>query len=272
MFSGFNKVDEERRYSSAASYLPFAGQIGCDGGLAELRPTYGVHEDEVADSLRQLISKIPEKIGQTKGLSYEAHSYYSDLAAGFHVHIGLPPEMVHTKNTFHKAAVEYLVRCLDWYVSSLAAPLEINPKRRCSESGYGQPGDYRMSNYTLEYRTPGGILLRGPTLARGLLGACLLVAEHFVNRVLPSSRELLDLDKLTPDDLSTALPIPRPALIRHALRDPKLELLNKALPRIVSTLRGMPEYDKHSPGVEEFIRVVEARKLPTPNIMDNWRR
>ena len=163
---------------SAATYLPFQGNIGCDGCLGELRPHYGRHEDEVVAELSTLVPQIPKRMVRsswartlpTDGnvFRYEAHSYHFARSAGFHVHLGIPPEILNTRKDFNRAAMDHLVKCLDWYVSVPLIPLEDNPLRRTGKTQYGLPGDYRPNNLTLEYRTPGAFYLRTPSLTRGL--------------------------------------------------------------------------------------------------------
>lgn len=266
---------------SAATYLPFVGQIGCDGELGELRPTYGKHESQVVSTLSKLIPQIPGKLkrapwaegcpAEGHQFQYEAHSYRASVAAGFHVHLGIPPEILNTRKDFNRAAVTHIVRCLDWYVSVPLVPLESDHSRRLGKSKYGKPGDYRPSNITLEYRTPGGFYLRSPKMATGLLGLSLLVTENIVARLKVASHDFVNLHKLTPRDLRGVMPIPDPNHILNTLTHPNVKEAQRELGGIRRQLEALPTYGKHSETVEMFFRAVEEQERPDPNLLKNWK-
>lgn len=265
---------------SAASYLLHASQVGCDGSLGELRPTYGTHESQVTANLHKLITSIPKHLQDRNGaprliiksdIRFEAHSYFKGLAAGFHVHLGLPPEILHSKPETHLRCLKHLVRCLDWYVSTLLVNLEPDTNRRCGRSNYGLPGNYRTSNITLEYRTPGAFYLRSPVLSEGLLATSLLVTETFIDRLRDVSRDFTRLAKLSESDLHEILPVPRPELVKYTLMDPEKRMAIRATPRILDKLRGLPNYIKHQNGIDKFSKEVEKGNPPSPNLKDNWR-
>lgn len=266
---------------SAATYLPFSGQIGCDGTLGELRPRYGKHERQVIAQLRNLIPQIPRHMKRSRwaknlprdGQQFriEAHSYYDQLCAGFHVHLGIPPEILNTRKDFSRAAMNHLVKCLDWYVSVPMVPLEASHQRRVGRSHYGQPGDYRPSNLTLEYRVPGAFYLRSPALAEGLLGLSLLVTESVVSRLKAASQDFVKLHRLTEADLQEVMPIPGPDEIRGTLLAASTTPAQRHLGRIRKQLTGLPTYGKHREGVETFFRIVEREERPRADILHNWK-
>jgi hypothetical protein len=266
---------------SAATYLPFNGAIGADGSLGELRPMYARHEDGVVDNLGKLIPMIPERMTREKwasGFPYngrefdiQAHSYHKGLAAGFHVHLGIPPEILNTRKDFSRAAMNHLVKCLDWYVSVPLVPLEVSPARRTGSTNYGKPGDYRPSNVTLEYRTPGAFYLRTPTLARGLLGLCLMVTENIVSRMKVASKGFVNLDKLGRGDLNEIMPLPSYEVIKGTLLARSPQAAKEHLEGIKSTLEELPTYGKHRRAIEDFFSVVESGSVPDPNLISNWK-
>ena len=181
------------RKLSAATYLPFEGQIGCDGDLGELRPMYGRHESQVVRNLASLIPKIPGQMQLApwaKGapenfqeMEFLGRSYFRGVAAGFHVHLGIPPEILNTRQDVSRPVLNYLIKVLDWYASVPLVILEVDNERRCGKAKYGHPGDFRTTNVTLEYRTPGGFYLRSPDMAGGLMGICLLLTEYLVREI-----------------------------------------------------------------------------------------
>ena len=266
---------------SAATYLPFQGEIGCDGCLGELRPHYGLHEDEVVEEIRGLVPQIPKRMRRSSwahslpingdSFRYEAHSYHFARAAGFHVHLGIPPEILNTRKDFSRLAIDHLIQCLDWYVSVPLVPLEDNLLRRTGKTQYGLPGDYRPNNMTLEYRTPGAFYLRTPSLTRGLLGLSLMIAETVVSRLKIASRDFVNLRKLTKANLQEIMPIPDPGTIKGVLLAHSIAPARKELDRIHSQLTELPTYGKHARTVEDFFREVERGSRPGPNLLANWK-
>lgn len=266
---------------SAATYLPFQGEIGADGNLGELRPMYARHEDDVVKNLAALIPQIPGKMKKSawaKGFpedgskfNIEAHSYHHGLAAGFHVHMGIPPEILNTRKEFSRAAMNHLVKCLDWYVSVPLVPLEVRSERRLGSTSYGKPGDYRPSNLTLEYRTPGGFYLRTPTLARGMMGLCLMVAENVVSRMKAASNNFSRLNKLTPSDLHEIMPLPPAEQIKGVLLSKEPFTAQSHMSAIQKHLSTLPTYGKHQQTVEDFFSVVGSGQVPGPNLIENWK-
>lgn len=265
----------------AATYLPFVGQIGCDGELGELRPTYGRHESQVVATLASLVPQIPGKMKRERWahgypergdqFSYEAHSYLGGIAAGFHVHMGIPPEILNTRRDFNRAAMNHIVQCLDWYVSVPLIPLEVDHSRRLGRSNYGRPGDYRPSNVTLEYRTPGAFYLRTPVLAAGLLGMSLLVVENLVSRLKLASKNFVNLHKLTDADLYEAMPKPEPDQIKSILLSENVNLSRFAMDGIRKQLESLPSFGKHRKAIEDFFSVVDEKEQPGPNLLVNWK-
>jgi hypothetical protein len=267
---------------SAATYLPFAGQIGCDGTLGELRPRYGKHEHQVVANLRNLIPQIPHRMKRSqwarslprdgRHFIFEAHSYFAQLCAGFHVHLGIPPEILNTRKDFNRAAMNHIVQCLDWYVSVPLVPLEVNHKRRTGGTQYGRPGDYRPSNRTLEYRVPGAFYLRSPALAEGLLGLSLLVTESIVSRLKIASKNFVNLHKMGKADLQEVMPIPEPEKIKGTILAPNTKVASKELSQIWKRLSELEPYPKHREGIEKFFRIVEKEERPRADLLYNWRK
>jgi len=269
------------QYISAATYLPAQGEIGCDGGLGELRPMYGRHEDHVVANLQRLIPNIPSRMKRSKWakgfptdgrkFTYEAHSYHLELAAGFHIHLGIPPEILLTRDSFNRAAMNHLVRCMDYYVSVPTIPLEVSHGRRLSENQYGKPGDYRPSNITLEYRTPGAFFLRTPKLSAGLMGLALAVTEASVSRMKAASRNFTRLHKLTDADLHEILPKPPPSEVIGMLKSADARLARNEIPKIRRRLEDLPTYSKHRAAIEGFFSEVDEQHRPGPDLIANWK-
>lgn len=271
----------ENHIISAATYLPFAGQIGCDGTLGELRPRYAKHEHQLVSNIQQLIPQIPYRMKRSRwatelpkdgrDFDLQAHSYYAQMCAGFHVHLGIPSEILNTRKDFNRIAINHLVQCLDWYVSVPLIPLEIAHQRRVDGGQYGRPGDYRLSNLTLEYRVPGAFYLRSPLLTEGLLGLSLMVTETIVSRLKIISKNFVNLNKLTKSDMQEVMPIPTPKQIQQVLLDADIKYAEKQLDKIQTQLSKLPTYSQHQTSVNRFLKVVETKKRPNANLLQNWK-
>lgn len=269
------------RLVSAATFLPFSGQIGCDGILGELRPRYGRHEQEVVANLRFLIQRIQPTMRRAawcrslpkdgREFRLEAHSFYHHYPAGFHVHLGIPPEILNTRKDFNRAAMNHIVQCLDWYVAVPLMPLETDHRRRIGGGQYGRPGDYRPSNVTLEYRVPGAFNLRSPGLAGGLLGMSLLLTENIVSRLKSISKGFVNLHRVTEADLHDVMPIPKVDAIKTALNATDPKVAAKHIDSIHTQLSGLPSYEKHQAEIEQFFRLVEKGQGPSANLLHNWK-
>ena len=265
----------------AATYLSPRGEIGCDGTLGELRPMHGRHESQVVANLSQLIPQIPRNMRRQpwargfpedgRQFTYEAHSYARGIAAGFHIHMGIPPEILNTRNDFNRMAINHIIRCLDWYVAVPLVPLETAPARRLGSSQYGQPGDYRPTSLTLEYRTPGAFYLRTPRLALGLLGVALMVTETLVSRMKVESRNFVDLPRLRPHQLQDIMPVPHPVKVRDILKGRDIKAAEGEIPHIRQILEKLPNYEKHKQAVEGLFSAVEEKYQPGPHLLNNWK-
>ena len=144
-------------------------------------------------------------------------------------------------------------------------------QRRLGSTQYGQPGDYRPSNVTLEYRTPGGFYLRSPKLARGLLGLALLLTENIVSRMKLVSNGFINLHKLTPIDLQEIMPIPTPDKIKATLKHRNTKVALEELPQMYDQLMGLPNFESHMKAVEIFFRAVRDEEQPGPDLLQNWK-
>ncbi len=269
------------QFISAATYLPGAGEVGCDGMLGELRPMYGLHENDVVVNLSKLIARIPGEMRPAhwaRGLprsgdafNFQAHSYFMERPAGFHIHLGIPPEILNTQKSFNRTAMNHLVRCLDYYVSIPTIPLETNHTRRLSKGQYGRPGDYRPSNLTLEYRTPGAFFLRSPTMTAGLLGIALMVVETAVSRMKTASSNFTKLNELSPADLHEIIPAAEHKRLYGIMKNSNIMPAHREIPHIRRRLEELPTYSKHQPAIEAFFGALENREIPSPDLMTNWK-
>jgi hypothetical protein len=162
-------------------------QVGYDGMLAELRPDPDVDPCKVVDNLYKLIEEL-HTILINKNLhtvSMLARSSGWGLSAGFHIHLGIPKQLLDPTTPNYIKILRVIIKALDYYVGTLAVLIENTDfTRRCNPLvAYGKVGDFRVDNRTLEYRVPGGALLRHPELTKGLLSVASLVTHDVIERI-----------------------------------------------------------------------------------------
>jgi len=260
-------IDRRGRVCRADTFLPKAGQIGHDGPLGELRPTPGQHEDEVVDHLTQLVRQLPNVVARRfpsrlpggSALIPEAHSETQNLALGFHIHLGSP-----LPSFYHEPFLPILVSALDYFVGIPALLLEDNPRRRLGRSKYGKPSDVRLGN-TVEYRTPGGFLLRHPDYARGAMGIALCVAKSLFMA--------WGFHRTTEADVRQKFAMPSPSVVRKFFAQPDAVCKAQSrtiLPNIVKSLEKMEFFAYHQHSIRLFFRYTLLSRQFSPQLLGNW--
>jgi len=188
---------------SASHFFHHYGDVGSDCGLAELRPRPGFSEHELISNLSGLLNKAYKHLSnrtlfKNREVDMIAASMLNGAAAGFHVHFGLPTSLLTGTPQCHQV-LRRMVNVLDYYVgipSILPEGSEDFMRRSDRYSKYGKPGDYRSDSLTLEYRVPGGHLLRHPILSRGLFAISIVVMKDILSRFKLYSNDYKDILKL----------------------------------------------------------------------------
>jgi len=174
---------------SASHFFPHSGEVGNDCGLAELRPRPSYSAAGVVAELRRLITQTAQHLEQrtwlrAKPIKLVAASYWNNASAGFHVHFGLPANLLKASASNY-TIIRGLISILDYYVgiTSVLPEGDEDALRRSERvSRYGKPGDYRADLRTLEYRVPGGHLLRHPILTGGLMAVSIVTMKDALSR------------------------------------------------------------------------------------------
>lgn len=186
----FFLVDRKTGYTiSASHFFSHYGEVGSDQGLAELRPRPSFKEKGVSEEIYKLIKKAFHHI-QNRGFYRKedihllAASHYMHASAGYHIHYGLPQSMLKASPET-SLLMARMVQILDYYVGIPSILPEGNEdfyRRSETFSRYGKPGDHRHDMMTLEYRVPGGHLLRHPILSSGILSISITVMKDMLSR------------------------------------------------------------------------------------------
>lgn len=248
--------------------------IGHDGMLVELRPQPSLYHEEVIKNLSNMINHVDLqlKIKQLTKLRMIARSSGWGAFAGFHVHMGIPPKLLFPNTSSFGKILKIIVKALDYYVGTLAVLTEPNDSaRRCSPFvNYGKVSDFRISARTLEYRVPGGALLRHPGLSTGLLGMCSLVSHDIIERLRKYTDDFV---KPIVEDEDTLLKTIYPNILKSQdmfgiICIPTTNKAEEESAKILDDFTYMVNYKQYKSTIENFMH------LTTKNISDdmlfNW--
>jgi len=281
-------VDAQGNMVHANRFFRRFANVGYDGPMLELRPMPGLREETVTANLMgllgqarnhldtfkniNLINNIP--IPKTDELRIVAASAYKSVAAGFHLHFGLPRQLLGGHKYMLKLLAGQMVKALDYYVGIPAIVPEGSEdffRRTFVASAYGKPGNFILDNRTLEYRLPGGTLMRHPILAQGILGLGAVVIEDVVSRVKNVTEDYSFIETMLPDkSLKIIYPsIPVPSEIYQAIVSPNIRNAEAHLDTIINDVRKMVGYEARSHSIETYFKHIKTRF--SNNVEVNWR-
>jgi hypothetical protein len=267
------------------------GEVGYDGLLAELRPKPSRCEYQVCWNLWQLIQTARNELNgvhnfnvrpeRTRfiGTSYLKSNVAMGFSAGFHLHFGLPKQLLrnYRYGTIEFATINKIIRILDFYVGIPSVIIEKYPEtiRRTSPLvDYGKPGLFRIDNVTVEYRTPGGALLKHPVLAVGLLGLGGLVINDIVIKLSAITNSFDEMEKLQDIDIGSLYegmivdPYEIHKVICASDNNEALNYLNK----IANDLTKMYGFEDRRRSVEPMLSMLCSGQPLNNDIEINWRK
>lgn len=252
-----------------------------DGLLMEIRPMPSTSEVVLSSNIFSLLNKAKDTIDNSNLLFrhliglYGASSY-GGMTAGFHLHYGLPNELLRTDPITRLLALQ-IVKVLDFYVGLPAIiPEGVEDSKRRTQPfvEYGKPGGYRIDNKTLEYRVPGGSLLRHPILTRGLLGLGAAVVEDVVSRI----RDATDgYDNLIPLANEEGIRELYPNLLNihdlfYAICSTDIRIALNQMSTIIEDVQNMISYENRKETIEPFFNAILMNQDFGKEIDVNWRR
>jgi len=269
---------------SAGHFFPHYGEVGSDCGLAELRPRPGFNEYEVTSNLNALMVKAYSHLSartlyKNREIDMIAASMLNGATAGFHVHFGLPQIFLKGTSESHRI-LQKMVAVLDYYIgipSILPEGSEDFQRRSDKYSRYGKPGDHRADELTLEYRVPGGHLLRHPLLTMGILGISTVTIKDLLSRIKAYSNDYKDIYKIEKHkDMSNLYPrLPAKEEVYHSMVSHKTDKAISHTMSIMEDISNMIGYKDRSKVIVDYFDYILAyikhgRKF-SENIAHNWR-
>lgn len=256
---------------TAAKYFKKWDAVGCDGLLLEFRPLPSTDENVVVSNILNMLRYTRQKINDPQ-IMITAVSSYKKITAGFHLHYGIPSELLGYKKI---KIADQIVKILDYYVgvpSILPEGKDDNYRRTTPYLAYGKPGNYRLDNRTLEYRVPGAALMKHPTLARGIISIGATVVEDVVSRIRHCTNNFTKLDYVSTDrDIRELYPdIPSVMTIFSVICSIDTELAMIYYDNIRSGIEKMVGYEKRADSINEYFKCVESGTQFSPDMEVNW--
>ena len=248
-----------KHLKNPALYFKKWNKIGYDGLLGEFRPQPHSNPDQVVSYLRDMIMQAKEVVSKNtaENVSLFAASSGYNLTAGFHCHMGIPKKFLNKRRLNYKSIISFLVKALDYHVGTLSVIPEGDKdnKRRCMPFvSYGKVSDHRIDNRTLEYRVPGGILLKNPVLSSGLLNLCKLVSTDALSKVLQLEESYPNKVFDTKDLLKEIYPyVPSTKGLYQLVCTPTTTAAEQEVTTIMTKLEDMYNYVEHAKAVKEYL-------------------
>jgi len=271
------------------------GAVGYDGLLLEFRPLPSTDEAVVVDNMYNLIaaarrsldtckmfpntmlagvSSYHGKAAVARNIAANTAMYQPNtkLTAGFHLHYGIPKEILGWQKNF---VAQQVVKALDYYVGIPSVIPEGHGdsyRRTVQGIEYGKPGMFRLDHRTLEYRTPGAALMKHPILAQGLIGLGAVVIEDICSRVKTITSGFTQLSEIANDaDIRILYPnIPPVMEIFRAICSPTTDVAKSHLAIIRKDVENMVGFASRAGSINNFFNNIETA-FPI-DVEGNWRR
>lgn len=271
---------------SASHFFPFYGAVGSDAGLAELRPRPNTDVENLTKNMEELMSQAYKHLAsrilyRKRPIKMIAASMHDNAAAGFHVHFGLPNFLLNSNIPKVYNLLLKMVYVLDYYIGipSILPEGEEDCRRRSQRfSQYGKAGDFRTDNkVTMEYRVPGGHLLRHPTLTLGLLALSRIVMKDLLSRLKKRTNNFSNLNVLKKyDEIKDFYPnIPERSQVYSTISNEKIGKAVSYVDKIYEDLTKMVSYsinEKHVTNYFHYIANYLSRGNKfTESLEYNWR-
>lgn len=277
-----------KRVVPAVDYFynnPMNNTVGNDGVLLELRPPPNIDSQTVVNTIGKLLQQTRDKVNTDKrinklfkkeDLSLVGSSYYETHSAGFHIHFGIPPEILNPKMSNVRQTVQQIVNILDYYIgvpSITPEPVQDANRRTDIKVRYGKPGDWRLEFPTLEYRVPGGFLLTHPTLTKGLMGLAWVVMDDILARIKTCTNDFNQLENLQSINQANVLYphiFTKISDVFEIMCSPTPQKAMEHIDTIFMDIEDMLSFEKEKKPIVNLYNTIVSGKYKTHNIEENW--
>ena len=271
---------------SASHFFPFYGAVGSDAGLAELRPRPSTDVENLTKNMENLMFQAYKHLSnrmiyKKRPIRMLAASMHDNATAGFHIHFGLPNFLLNSGTPEIYNLLLKIVYILDYYIGITSIMPEGNEdycRRSQRFSQYGKAGDFRTDNkVTMEYRVPGGHLLRHPILTLGLLALSRTVMKDILSRLKKLTNDFSNLKVLNKyNDIRDLYPnIPDRSHVYTAISSETIGKAVSYIDKIYDDFTKMISYSANETYITDYFNYVakylSRGKKFTDSIEYNWR-
>lgn len=269
-------------------------QVGSDGLLLELRPSPSTSAEDVTDRLFYHIQQARTILN--KGLTLTGNRFSGELCsiiarshycppglgrqlgqnAGFHIHFGIPQKILNYRQPY---ILRNIASLLDYYVGIPAILIEgehDNIRRSQVHIAYGKPGDWRRGsgNLTMEYRVPGGALMKTPNTVWGILAISKMVMTDVLYRLQLLSNDFEDEDALSDYTLVRSLypSVPDGNEVFSIICSPSIDPAKAVINNVYRDYENMIYFANEKQAITTFLKTVSNPLVIPDTVEDNWRK
>ncbi len=225
----FVLTNESGKFMDASLIFSKYAALGSDMDLGEIRPIPSYKPSCVVEDIRKLILLMTNE----SKIFPIGTSYFNGRAVGFHLHFQIPKPLILFAPENTKQIIKNIVHVLDCFIGTPAVLFDEDDKRRLTSHEYGKPGDFRVSDNTLEYRTVGGVYLRHPLYTKRLLYTANIVMGNILANLEKNSLLWADTSKIQdPSYFCDMYGLPTQKEIKHTLSSPNRDIIHEMLVRI----------------------------------------
>ena len=261
----FFLINSQGRLVDASKIFPHEAQIGSDGDLGELRPDYALCPEQFVENIRVLMGGMSRRL--PAGITPVASSYLKGRCCGFHVHLGMPIELLSYAADDTDRFLKNIVSTLDYLVALPAAVIDTDNSRRLSYlsnpiDAYGKLSDYRLNMRTLEYRTVGGFHLKSPEYAKSILSASFEVVNWIIKKTEEISGGWGEMSQVANFScLKSRLNIPNRYMVEKIYTSKNRNALEEEAKKASAILKSI---------AEEYSDNIVTSSKPNNNLLSEW--
>jgi len=190
----FLLFNDEGEVIHANGVMNKAGKIGCDGAMAEVRPSPATSPEGLVKNIRSCFAD-KSLTSAISPYEWRAGCYHKnnkrDYPMGGHIHIGNPAKVARMPMPKREMFFNVMNKIMDEFLSIPCIRLdgELGRKRRTdcqmclgNNGGWGYFGEWRTCNGRLEHRSLSGMWLMHPTVAMCVLGTSKAITDEVFKR------------------------------------------------------------------------------------------
>lgn len=190
----FLLFNDEGEVVHANGVMKKAGKIGCDGAMAEVRPSPATTPEGLVKNIQKCFAD-KSLTSPISHYEWRAGCYHRnskrDYPMGGHIHVGNPAKVARMPMQKREMFFNVMNKIMDELISipCMRFDGDMGNKRRTkcqmclgNNGGWGYFGEWRTCNGRLEHRTLSGMWLMHPTVAMCVLGTAKAITDEVFKR------------------------------------------------------------------------------------------